>query len=117
MENVEALESFIKEWTVSLTAADLLAKLQAIGVPSAKVARVSELVDDPHLAHRGQILNMDHPKAGRVPMQGFSVHFGESPMQLRHPPPMLGEHTSAILQEWLDMTPERIAQLRTSGAI
>jgi crotonobetainyl-CoA:carnitine CoA-transferase CaiB-like acyl-CoA transferase len=117
MENVEALESLIREWTVSLTAADVLAKLQAIGVPSAKVARVSELVDDPHLAHRGQILNMDHPKAGRVPMQGFSVHFGDSPMQLRHSPPMLGEHTNAILQEWLAMTPERITQLRTSGAI
>jgi crotonobetainyl-CoA:carnitine CoA-transferase CaiB-like acyl-CoA transferase len=117
MENVEAMESLIREWTMSLTAAELLAKLQAIGVPSAKVARVSELVDDAHLAHRGQILNMDHPKAGRVPMQGFSVHFGESPMQLRHPPPMLGEHTSAILEEWLAMAPERIDQLRTSGAI
>jgi crotonobetainyl-CoA:carnitine CoA-transferase CaiB-like acyl-CoA transferase len=117
MENVEALEGLIREWTMSLTAADVLAKLQAIGVPSAKVARVSELVDDPHLVHRGQILNMDHPKAGRVPMQGFSVHFGDSPMQLRHSPPMLGEHTNAILQEWLAMTPERITQLRTSGAI
>ena len=92
-------------------------QLQAIGVPSAKVASVSELIDNPHLAHRGQILNMDHPKAGTVPMQGFSVQFGESPMRLRHPPPMLGEHTSAILTEWLAMTPERIAQLRERGAI
>ncbi len=117
MENVEELEGLITQWTTTLTAADLLAKLQALGVPSAKVARVSELVDDPHLAHRGQILSMDHPKAGTVPMQGFSVQFGESPMRLRHPPPMLGEHTNAILTEWLAMTPDRIEELRQCGAV
>jgi crotonobetainyl-CoA:carnitine CoA-transferase CaiB-like acyl-CoA transferase len=117
MENVEELERLITHWTAALTAAELLDQLQAIGVPSAKVAAVSELVDNPHLAHRGQILNMDHPKAGTVPMQGFSVRFGESPMRLRHPSPMLGEHTNAILQEWLAMAPDRIAQLRASGAV
>ena len=110
-------KGFITDWTATLTAAELLDALQAIGVPSAKVASVSELVDNPHLAHRGQILNMDHPKAGTVPMQGFSVQFGESPMRLRHPPPMLGEHTNAILQEWLAMTPDRIAELRACGAV
>ena len=117
MENVEELERFINEWTSTLTATQLLDALQAIGVPSAKVTSVSELVGNPHLAHRGQILNMEHPKAGVVPMQGFSVQFGESPMRLRHPPPMLGEHTNSILTEWLALTPERIAQLRERGAI
>ena len=117
MQNVEELEKFINAWTMTLTATELLKTLQAIGVPSAKVTSVSELIDNPHLAHRGQILNMDHPKAGIVPMQGFSVQFGESPMRLRHPPPMLGEHTSSILAEWLALSPERIAQLRELGAI
>jgi len=117
MENVEVLEELITQWTMTLTAAELLNQLQAIGVPSAKVARVSDLVHHPHLAHRGQILHMEHPKAGTVPMQGFSVQFGSSPMQLRHPPPMLGEHTNEILQQWLAMTPERIAELRECGAV
>jgi crotonobetainyl-CoA:carnitine CoA-transferase CaiB-like acyl-CoA transferase len=117
MQNVEELEKLITDWTATLAAAELLGTLQAIGVPSAKVASVSDVVDNAHLAHRGQILNMEHPKAGTVPMQGFSVQFGESPMRLRHPPPLLGEHTNAILAEWLAMTPDRIAQLRECGAI
>jgi crotonobetainyl-CoA:carnitine CoA-transferase CaiB-like acyl-CoA transferase len=117
MENVEALEEQITQWTRTLTSTELLNQLQAIGVPSAKVARVSDLVDHPHLAHRGQILHMEHPKAGTVPMQGFCVKLGSSPMRLRHVPPMLGEHTNAILAEWLAMTPERIAQLRECGAV
>jgi crotonobetainyl-CoA:carnitine CoA-transferase CaiB-like acyl-CoA transferase len=36
-------------------------------------------------------------------------------MRLRHVPPMLGQHTSAILQEWLAMTPDEIAQLQARG--
>ena len=117
MENVEELEKIVSGWTTTLTAEELLSALHAIGVPSAKVASVSEIVDHPHLAHRGQILNMEHPTAGTVPMQGFSIQFGESPMQLRHPPPMLGEHTSAVLEEWLAMTPDQIDGLRASGAV
>jgi crotonobetainyl-CoA:carnitine CoA-transferase CaiB-like acyl-CoA transferase len=117
MENVEALEQLITQWTLTLSAAELLGELQRIGVPSAKVARVSELVDHPHLAHRGQILNMEHPKAGVVPMQGFSVHFGASPMQLRYPPPMMGQHTDAILTQWLAIAADEIAKLRERGVV
>lgn len=115
MANVEELERHVAAWTATLTAAELLDALHAIGAPSAKVASVSDIVGDPDVAGR-RILDMDHPKAGKVPMQGFAVQFGASPMRLRHPPPLLGQHTSAILQEWLAMTPDEIAQLQASGA-
>jgi crotonobetainyl-CoA:carnitine CoA-transferase CaiB-like acyl-CoA transferase len=117
MQHAGELEQHIAQWTRTLAAQQLLDQLQALGVPSAKVARVSDLVQYPHLAHRGQIINMEHPKAGTVPMQGFSVHFGASPMQLRHPSPMLGEHTSEILSEWLDMNAREIFKLREQGAV
>jgi crotonobetainyl-CoA:carnitine CoA-transferase CaiB-like acyl-CoA transferase len=117
MANVEALEQIITAWTQTLTAAQLLEALQAIGVPSAKVRRVSELVEDPHLAHRGQILAMQHPRAGTVPMQGFSVQFAESPMRLRHVPPMLGQHTDEVLGEWLSLGADRIGELREQGVV
>ena len=117
MENVEALEALIADWTRTLPAQELLAALQGIGIPSAKVATVSELVEHPHLAHRGQILRMEHPKAGTVPMQGFAVRFGDSPMQLRHPPPTLGQHTGAVLQEWLAMSDEDVSALRAGGVV
>jgi crotonobetainyl-CoA:carnitine CoA-transferase CaiB-like acyl-CoA transferase len=117
MANVEALEQIITAWTRTLTAAELLDALQAIGVPSAKVARVSELVESAHLAHRGQILAVQHPKAGTVPMQGFSVQFAESPMRLRHAPPTLGQHTDEVLAEWLALATDRIAELRDHGVV
>ena len=117
MANVEALEEVICAWTMALTATQLLEALQAIGVPCAKVARVSDLVDNPQLAHRGQILAMQHPKAGTVPMQGFSVQLGESPMRLRYVPPTLGQHTEEVLAEWLALDATAIGELRRNGVV
>ena len=117
MANVEALEAYLCGWTTTLTAAELLAVLQEIGVPSAKVAHVAELVESPQVAHRGQILSMPHPKAGNVPMQGFAVQLGDSPMRLRHPPPTLGQHTDEVLNEWLALDGPRLAELRRSGVL
>jgi formyl-CoA transferase len=105
MENVEALEQHITDWTRTLSAAELLDVLQSIGVPSAKVTRVSELVQHPQLAHRGQIIEMPHSEAGTVPMR------------LHHPPPALGEHTDEVLTEWLGLAASRIADLRAAGAV
>lgn len=117
MRNVEALEALITDWTQTLRAADLVQRLEIIGVPCAKVARIADLIDDEQIAHRGQILRMPHAKAGEVPMQGFAVQFGDSPMQLRHAPPTLGQHTDAVLTEWLGMDAPAIERLRTERIV
>ena len=117
MQNVDELERAIAEWTKRLDGDDVLHALKQIAVPSAKVASISDLVSNQQIAHRGQIIDMQHPKAGTIPMQGFTVRYSDSPMSLRHASPMLGQHTQAILSEWLDMSPERITQLRDCGAV
>lgn len=117
MQNVEALEEHITAWTRTLNADALLDVLKSIGVPSAKVAGISDLLDNPQLAHRGSILRMPHAKAGEVPMQGFAVQFGDTPMGLRHAPPVLGAHTLEVLQDWLQLSPERVAALQSTGTL
>ena len=117
MNNAETLEAFISAWTLTLSASQLLDTLRVIGVPSAKVADVAELIDNPQVAHRSQILDMPHPKAGTIPMQGFSVHFGDSPMRLQHPPPMLGQHSEEVLEEWLALSAAQVSGLRKGGIV
>lgn len=117
MRNAQELEDIITEWTRGRDAAALQQALEAHGVPAAKVASVADIVNDEHVLQRGQIIRMQHARAGTVPMQGFAVQFARSPMRLRHAPPVLGEHSDTVLAEWLTMTPEQIRQLRESGAI
>ena len=101
LDHADALEALVTAWTCTLDADDLIGILQQIGLPCARVARISDLVADEQIAARGSIVQMQHPKAGSVPMQGFAVRFAESPMRLRHPPPLLGQHTEEVLSEWL----------------
>ncbi len=106
LEHADALEALVGAWTSRLDADELVGILQRIGLPCARVARISDLVADEQIAARGGIVTMQHPKAGSVPMQGFAVRFTESPMRLRHPPPLLGQHTEEVLAEWLGKTNE-----------
>lgn len=101
VQNAESLEAEVEAWTRTLDASALLDLLQRLGLPCARVARVSDLVQDERLMHGERLITMQHPTAGAVPMQGFAVRFGDSPMRLRHPPPRLGEHTDEVLREWL----------------
>ena len=50
-------------------------------------------------------------------MQGFSVHFGDSPMRLQHPPPMLGQHSEEVLEEWLALSAAQVCGLRKDGIV
>ena len=106
LEHADTLEGLVGAWTSRLDADELVGILQRIGLPCARVARISDLVADEQIAARGGIVTMQHPKAGSVPMQGFAVRFAESPMRLRHPPPQLGQHTEEVLAEWLGKTNE-----------
>ena len=112
LENVQAMEQVVAGWTAGMTTARVLEQLATAGIPAAKVARIPDVIANPQLAHRRQLLSMQHSKAGPVPMQGFAVQFTASPMELRHPPPVLAQHTDEVLSGWLGTAPERIAALR-----
>jgi crotonobetainyl-CoA:carnitine CoA-transferase CaiB-like acyl-CoA transferase len=66
---------------------------------------------------RGTLVEMEHPRAGKVKMVGAPVRLSETPGSVRTPSPMLGEHTEQVLRELLDLSPEDVATLREAGVI
>lgn len=75
--------------------------LREAGVPSGPVYSVPEVLEHPHLASRGMIAHYGNvPGVGRdlrIVRTGFQVN-GATP-SVEAPPPRLGEHTRAILEE------------------
>ena len=55
--------------------------------------------------------------AGRVPQVASPLRLSASPVAYRNPPPLLGEHSEALLQRLLGMNDEQIAGLRAAGVI
>ncbi|HVH80511.1 MAG TPA: CoA transferase, partial [Stellaceae bacterium] len=76
------------EWTALLT---------ELGVPCAPINSLREMLDDPHTAARGIVLDYEHPTLG--PMKGIAhpVVFDGAPRSVGTAPPLHGEHTRRIL--------------------
>ena len=81
-----------------------------------KVYDVDELSSDPQLAHRNMILELDHPKYGKVKQVGISQKLSDTPGSIRSFGPLHGQHTEEVLLE-LGHTRERIGELRREGVI
>lgn len=87
------------------------------GVPCGPVYTMSEIFADPQVLHRGMLLEMSHPKAGKVRLIGNPIKFSETQVQIRTPPPLLGESTDEVLKKLLNYSDEDIKKLREEGAI
>ncbi|MBM3469995.1 MAG: CoA transferase [Armatimonadetes bacterium] len=95
-----------------------LRALKAAGVPAAPVWDLREAFADPHARARDVIWNVGHPTLGEIPLVANALqHMRGTPAAPGAHPPLLGEHTRAILAEVLAMPPEEIASLEAEGAI
>jgi formyl-CoA transferase/CoA:oxalate CoA-transferase len=86
------------------------------GVPAGPIYLMSDLFADPQVLHREMLLEIDHPRAGRIRQTGVPVKLSATPGRVAAPPPVLGEHTETILRE-LGYDDVQIADLRRDGAI
>jgi len=100
----------------ALTRAELIAKLDAAEVPVGPVNDVAEILNDPHVRARRLVGSFDYPEVGEFKALGLPYKFlgWDNPEIGR--PPVLGEHTEALLAE-LGYSRERIAELREKRAI
>ena len=87
------------------------------GIPMGAINSIAQVVEHPQVTARQALVEMDHPRAGKVRMVGAPVRLSETPGSVRTPAPMLGEHTDLVLRELLGLGPDEVAALRAAGAI
>jgi len=78
------------EWT------DLL---NVAGVPAGPVHTVPAALEQPQVAARKMVAEIDHPVAGKLKTLGSPIKLSAQPASIRRPPPLLGQHTDEILAE------------------
>ena len=117
LENQDALEPLLQQWTAEREVAEVVALLQAAGVPSAPVSDTAEVLTDPHLVERGFVAWLDHPVVGVRPIPTLPwAADGRRVSDLR-PAPRFGEHNPWVLKELLQVSDEEYERLVVSGAI
>ena len=92
-------------------------RLRGAGVPCGSVREVAEVLGDPQIDAREMVRQIEHPTAGTIRVTGIPVKLSATPGAVRTPPPLLGEHTEAILQDDAGLSAAEVQSLRESGAI
>ena len=115
-ENRAALNAIVEEWTRGRTKHEAMRLLGEAGVPCGAVQDTGEVLADPHLKAREMIVDVDYPNRGTYKTVGCPVKLSDSPVAVSRPP-LLGEHTAALLSELCGVDPDEVTKLRENGVV
>lgn len=91
--------------------------LEPLAIPCGPINRLDQVFADPQVVARGLQCNLPHPLAGTVPQVRAPLRLSATPLRYEHPPPLLGEHTAAVLHDRLGMTTDTVDALAARGVI
>ncbi len=87
----------------SFTKADLMAKLEHIGLPFAPIAKPHEMFDDPHLNAGGGLVQLTvtegDKKGTKMKLPALPLEIGGKRLGVTHDVPRQGQHTREVLKE------------------
>jgi crotonobetainyl-CoA:carnitine CoA-transferase CaiB-like acyl-CoA transferase len=94
-----------------------LQALEAAKVPCGPINNLAEVFADPHVQARHMVDQWQHAAGVEVALVASPMKLSQTPVRKDLPPPLLGQHTEEVLQEWLGLDAEQCAALREEGAI
>jgi len=107
----------IRQATVFKTTAEWVSQLETAGVPCGPINDLAQMFQDPQVVARGLAVTIPHPLAGSVPQVASPIRLSETPVEYRRAPPLLGEHTEAVLSEVLGLDADAVHRLRSAGVL
>ena len=93
------------------------ALLSENGIPVGAINNLAQVVEHAQVKARGSVVDIEHPRAGKIRTVGVPVRLSATPGSIRTPSPALGEHTAAVLQDVLGLDGAEIDALRAAGAL
>lgn len=109
--NAEQVRAAVNEQFGRYSSDELLAKLAAIGVPSGQVKNLQQVYEWDQTRSQGLVIDVEHPTLGTVQIPGPPLRFFDGDDTEWHrehtSPPLLGEHTEAVL-DWLGQSAQGV---------
>jgi len=110
------VDEIIAAWTRRHSKHEAMRVVGDAGIPAGAVFDTMELQDDATFEARGIMQVMQHKVHAPFKMPGWPVRIDGKPPALTSSP-VLGEHTEAVLVEWLGLNASAVAALRAEGAV
>ena len=117
-EHVEEIDAIVRDWLEGRHKDETVELLLEHNIPTAPVQTVEEIVEDPHLDHRGMLNYLPNKGEGReeIPVPGMPIKFPASEAPEVTDSPRVGEHTDEVLSEIAGYSEEQLAELRERNA-
>ncbi|MBU9341116.1 CoA transferase [Burkholderia multivorans] len=112
----ETILAVVKPWVAGRSVADVLALLDEVDVPCAKVQRIDEVVNDPQIVARGMVIEQAHPRFGTLRLPNLPFRFSDCDTSIREVGPDLGQHNVEVAQS-LGFSAAEIDAMQTDGVL
>ena len=117
LENKDSLNEILQRWLGSRSTDDIMDELIPAGGVVGPVYNSADIVNDPHYQDRDDIVEVDDPQLGSTIMLGVVPKFSETPGELRHMGPTVGEHNRDVYGGWLGLDDQEIETLIEEGIV
>ncbi|HXQ30433.1 MAG TPA: CaiB/BaiF CoA-transferase family protein [Steroidobacteraceae bacterium] len=111
------LVPLVAELIAARTTAEWIERLATAAVPCGPINDLAAVFAEPQIRHRQMRMDLAHPLAGSVPQVRNPIRYSRTTLEYPLPPPLLGEHTSAVLSGELGLDQSELAALRARGVI
>ncbi len=112
----EELLTIISERLICLESKEIFERLDKAGVPCGPIHTIDQILNHPQVHAREMMIEIEHPNVKNLKVPGFPVKLSETPSNVRYYPPLLGEHTDAILGD-LGYSKSQIEDLKNEKVI
>jgi len=122
VEHADALDPLLESWTSTRDRYEIMDTLQAAGVPAGVVQDAADRLErDPQLAARGHFTPLGNAEVAPLPLEGVPFRMSATPPKtggfLDRGPPLLGEDTTAVLEDLLGLTADDVRALAEEGVL
>ena len=116
-QNYKILEPILTEAMKTKTTQEWVAELEQVGIPCGPVNNIEQAANDPQIAARDMIIEVEHPEAGKFRVVNTPFKFSRTSYKVGKASPDLGQHNREVLSQLLGMTDEDIDKLEESGVL
>ncbi|WP_291354787.1 CaiB/BaiF CoA transferase family protein [Acinetobacter sp. UBA3106] len=111
----DELIPLLSEYFLSKNAKDWVEAIHAMKVPVGVINSVEDALAEPQIQHREMVVNIPHQLNDNFKVIASPIKLSDTPVQYRHAPPQLGEHTQHILSRFKSR--DELQLLKAQGII
>ena len=119
VKNRNELNKIIEKVILAKKIAQWEKGLTKINVPCGPINDIKQVFEDPQVKSRGMEISMNHKKSKgkKIKLIGNPIKFSVSKVKYKKPPPVLGDDTHRVLEEFLKLSSTQLKNLRKKKII